>query len=82
MELTSLLLIAFAVAFLVSVVDYFADLGVARAGISAGLSALATIPLNLIWYSGLILALAASFLAMFLLQLIERINFRPVRGMR
>lgn len=82
MDLTSVLLIAFAVAFLVSVVDYFADLGIARAAIAAGLSALATIPLNLIWYSGLLLALAASFVAMFLLQVIERINFRAVRNVR
>lgn len=79
MDLTSLLLIGFAVAFLASVVDYFADLGIARAGIALGLSAVATIPLNLIWYSGVLLALAASFLAMFLLQLIERLNYRPGR---
>jgi hypothetical protein len=79
MDLTSVLLISFAVAFLVSVLDYFADLGIARAGIAAGLSAIATIPLGLDWYSGLALALASSFVAMFALQIVERLNYRPGR---
>lgn len=80
--LIATLLVSFAAAFLVSVVDYWADLGIARAGIALGLSLIGLAPLNYHWTIGLTCALAASFLAMFLLQVIERINFRTVRGMR
>lgn len=80
--LIATLLVSFAAAFLVSVVDYWADLGIFRAGIALGLSLIGLVPLNYPWTIGLTCALAASFLAMFLLQVIERINFRTVRGMR
>lgn len=76
--LTATLLVAFAAAFLISVVDYWFDLGIARAGISLGLALIGVIPLNYPWATGLTCALAASFLAMFLLQVVERINFRAV----
>lgn len=82
MDLLTLCVIAFAVAFLVSVLDYFAYLGIGRAGVALGLSMLAVYPLGLPWWSGLALALAASFLAMFLLQVIERINVRTVGRVR
>ena len=80
--LIATLLVAFAAAFLVSVVDYWADLGIARAGIALGFSLIGLVPLNYHWTTGLTCALAASFLCMFLLQVIERINFRPVGRMR
>ena len=76
------LLVSFAAAFLVSVVDYWADLGIFRAGIALGLSLLGFVPLAYHWATGLTCALAASFLAMFLLQVIERINFRTVGRVR
>lgn len=75
-------LVSFAAAFLVSVVDYWFDLGIFRAGIALGLCLLGFVPLSYNWTIGLTCALAASFVAMFLLQVIERINFRTVRGMR
>ena len=78
MDLLTLCVVAFAVAFLVSLVDYFVAFGIARAGIALGLSLIATVPLDLTWWSAVTLALAASFLAMFLLQVIERMNFRTV----
>lgn len=78
MDLMTLCVIAFAVAFLVSLVDFFIDLGVGRAGVAVGLSLVAVIPLGLVWWQGVLLALAASFVAMFLLQVIERINYRTV----
>ena len=62
--------------------DYWADLGIGRAGVALGLSLIGLSPLSYHWTIGLTCALAASFLAMFLLQVIERINFRAVRGMR
>ena len=80
--LIATLLVSFAAAFLVSVVDYWADLGIARAGIALGLSLLGFLPLAYHWTVGLTCALASSFLAMFLLQVIERINFRAVGRMR
>lgn len=78
----SIVVVAFAAAFLVSIVDYWIDLGIARAGIALGLSLLGFLPMQYPWTLGVTCALAASFLAMFLLQVIERINFRSVRGMR
>ena len=80
--LIATLLVSFAAAFLVSVVDYWADLGIARAGIALGLSLVGLAPMNYHWTLGVTCALAASFLCMFLLQVIERINFRPVGRMR
>lgn len=77
--LTATILVAFAAAFLVSVVDYWFDLGIARAGIALGLSLAGIAPLALPWTTGVTCALAATFLAMFLLQVIERINYRPGR---
>lgn len=80
--LTVTILVSFAAAFLVSVVDYWADLGIARAGIALGLSLIGFIPLNYHWTIGLTCALASSFLCMFLLQVVERMNFRAVGRMR
>lgn len=76
------LLVAFAAAFLVSVVDYWVDLGIFRAVIGLGLSLVGLAPFAFPWTLGLTCALAASFLAMFLLQVIERINFRTVGRVR
>lgn len=74
MDLLTLCVIAFAVAFLVSLLDYFTYLGIGRAGVALGLSLIAVVPLGLPWWSGLALALAASFGAIFLLQIVQRIN--------
>jgi hypothetical protein len=79
MDLTNLALLAFLAAFVVSVVDYFVDLGISRAGIAVGVTAAATIPLEILWWQGLVMAMAASFVAMFLLQVVERLNYRPGR---
>ena len=76
--LTATLLVSFAAAFLVSVVDYWADLGIFRAGVALGLSLIGFFPIAYHWTLGLTCALASSFLAMFLLQVIERMNFRTV----
>lgn len=79
MDIVAVVVIAFAVAFVVSVVDYWADLGIFRAGVALGLAMIGVAPLGLSWAAGLTCALAASFLAMFLLQVVERINFRSGR---
>ena len=76
--LIATILVSFAAAFLVSVVDYWADLGIFRAVIALGLTLIGLSPLQFPWTTGLTCALAASFLAMFLLQVIERMNFRTV----
>lgn len=73
----SVLILSFAVAFLVSVVDYFRDLGILRAAIALGLSLIGVVPFEQPWYVALPAALASAFLAMGLLQLIERLNYRP-----
>lgn len=78
MDLYTVIILAFGVAFLVSVLDYFVDLGIWRAAIAFLLSALGVVSTGWPWTTGLTCALAASFLAMFLLQVIERINFRAV----
>lgn len=77
--MTSVLILSFAVAFLVSVVDYFVDLGIGRAASALGLSFLGVMALTVPWYQGVLIALSAAFLAMTSLTVIERINFRPRR---
>lgn len=79
---TATILISFAAAFLVSVVDYWVDLGIGRAGVALGASLLGFFPLQLPWTVGLTCALAASFLCMFVLQVVERMNFRAVGRIR
>ena len=76
------IVVAFAVAFLVSVVDYWVDLGIFRAAVGLGLALVGLVPFAYPWTLGLTCALAATFLAMFLLQVIERINFRAVGRIR
>lgn len=80
--LISALLVSFAAAFLVSVVDYWTDLGIFRAVIALGLSLIGLSAFNYHWTLGLMCALAASFVCMFLLQVVERLNFRAVGRLR
>lgn len=80
--LIATILVAFAAAFLVSVVDYWVDLGIFRAGIAMGLALIGVSPLDYPWTIGLTCALAASFLCMFVLQVVERMNFRAVGRVR
>ena len=79
MEISSVLILAFAVAFLVSVVDYFIDLGIWRAALALGLSVLGSLTLVLDWSFTTLTSLGSAFLAMAFLTVIERINFRPGR---
>lgn len=80
MDLTAVLAVAFAVAFLVSVLDYFLDLGIWRAAVAVVLSAIGTWILGVGWPQDVLCALSAAFLAMASLTVIERINFRPGRA--
>lgn len=82
MDLTAVFLVTCAVAFVLSAIDYFVDLGIARAGIALGLALLASIPLEGMWYEKVLGSLAAAFLTMAALQLIERINYRTVSRLR
>lgn len=82
MDLTAIFLVTCAVAFVLSAIDYFVDLGIARAGIALGLALLASIPLEGMWYGKVLGSLAAAFLTMAALQLIERINYRTVSRLR
>lgn len=79
MDLNALIFASFSVAFLISVIDYWVDLGIYRAAAALGIAMASAIPFQLPWWSGLMLALASSFLAMFLLQVVERINFKVAR---
>lgn len=79
MDISSVLILSFASAFLVSVVDYFVDLGIWRAVVALGLSFAGVVTFNLPWSYGALSALGAAFLAMTFLTVIERINFRPGR---
>lgn len=82
MDLVSVLIVAFAAAFVVSAVDYFVDLGIARAGIALGLALIAFIPLEGAWFEKALCSFAAAFLTMAALQLIERLNYRPAGRIR
>lgn len=82
MDLTTVFLVTCAVAFVLSAIDYFVDLGIARAGIALGLALIAFTPLEGTWYEKVLGSLAAAFLTMAALQLIERINYRTVSRLR
>lgn len=74
------LMAAFAGAFLVSLVDYFVDLGIYRALIAMGASAVAMLPAAFPNIGlGVLLACSASFVAMFMLAVVERLNYRAGR---
>lgn len=79
MDLYSVFIVSFAVAFVVSVVDYFVDLGIWRAAMSVALSAVGVVALELNWQQTALCALASAFLSMTALTLIERTNIRPGR---
>lgn len=76
MDLNSVLLLAFAAAFVVSIVDYWTDLGIWRAGIALGVCCVSATTLGLDWKNWTIAVLASSFVTMALLAIIERVNFR------
>lgn len=76
--LSVVVLVAFAAAFIVSVVDYWVDVGIGRAGIAWGACAVGVIPFEFWWPTGVICALAGGFVSMFLLTTVERMNFRAV----
>jgi hypothetical protein len=79
MDLTTALLLAFAVSFIVAGIDYFTDIGFFRAVVALLLSSLGCALMGLPFFPGVILALASAFLAMSMLTGIERVNYRPGR---